>query len=101
MSDQSVEDLIASSGLSDRRVKPEDLEAEIVEEHYHVFGRTQLTVCCLVLKNGFTVTGESACADPANFRIEIGRRIARENAKAKIWPLLGFRLKDQLAKEGS
>ncbi len=47
--------------------------------------------------NGFTVTGESACASPQNFDPEIGRKIARQNAVQKIWPLLGFRLRDELA----
>ncbi|MDO8742047.1 MAG: Gp49 family protein [bacterium] len=56
-----------------------------------------LTFCVLVLANGFTVTGESACASPENFDAEIGRRIARENAVQKLWPLLGFELKSRLA----
>lgn len=57
-----------------------------------------LTFCVLVLRNGFTVTGESACASPENFNPEIGRKIARENAINKVWPLLGFRLRDELAR---
>lgn len=57
-----------------------------------------LTFCVLVLRNGFTVTGESACASPENFDADIGRRIARENAERKIWPLLGFRLRDELSR---
>ena len=56
-----------------------------------------LTFCVLVLKNGYTVTGESACASPENFNAEIGRKVARENAISKVWPLLGFRLRDRLA----
>ena len=55
-----------------------------------------LTFCVLVLHNGYTVTGESACASPENFNAEIGRRIARENAVAKVWPLLGFTLRQRL-----
>lgn len=55
-----------------------------------------LTFCVLVLRNGFTVTGESACASPENFNAEIGRKIARENAKQKIWPLMGYALKERL-----
>ena len=55
-----------------------------------------LTFYVLVLKNGFTVTGESACASPENFDAELGRKIARQNAVAKIWPLLGFSLKQKL-----
>ena len=56
-----------------------------------------LTFCVLVLKNGFTVTGESACASPQNFDAEIGRKIARENAVQKIWPLMGYELRSKLA----
>ena len=56
-----------------------------------------LTFCVLVLSNGFTVTGESACASPENFDAEVGRKIARQNAVNKVWPLLGFRLRDQLS----
>lgn len=56
-----------------------------------------LTFCVLVLKNGFTVTGESACASPENFDHDIGRRIASENAVNKMWPLMGYALKDRLA----
>lgn len=59
-----------------------------------------LTICVLVLRNGFTVIGESACASPANFNAEIGRKIARENAVQKVWPLLGFALKERLHAEG-
>ncbi|AVS68115.1 hypothetical protein C8245_22825 [Paracidovorax avenae] len=57
---------------------------------------SRLTFCVLILRNGFTVTGESACASPENFNAEIGRRIAKENAVAKVWQLLGFRLRDKL-----
>lgn len=57
-----------------------------------------LTFCVLVLRNGFTVTGESACASPENFDAEVGRKIARQNAVQKIWPLMGYELRSQLAK---
>jgi len=55
-----------------------------------------LTFCVLVLKNGFTVTGESACASPENFDAEIGQKIARQNAVDKIWSLMGYELRSQL-----
>lgn len=58
-----------------------------------------LTFCVLELKNGFTVTGESACASPENFDAEIGRKIARQNAVQKIWPLMGYELRSKLAKQ--
>ena len=55
-----------------------------------------LTFCVLILKNGFTVTGESACASPENFDAEIGKKIAYENARNKIWQLEGYLLKEKL-----
>ena len=56
-----------------------------------------LTFCVLVLNNGFTVTGESACASPENFDAEVGRKIARQNAIQKIWPLMGYELRSRIA----
>ena len=55
-----------------------------------------LTFCVITLKNGFTVTGESACASPENFDAELGRKIARQNAVNKIWPLEGYLLKNKI-----
>lgn len=116
--DSSVEQMIQDKGKIAPRVTPADLEAVIVSEWYFTAGdgchavQTNgspgepshydsaldlLTFCVLVLKNGFTVTGESACASPENFDAEIGRKIARENAKQKLWPLLGYELKSKLA----
>ena len=120
---QAIERAIVSAGANVApRVTPADIEAAIVSEHYFtaregVLGMLAadgvppgiyeqanaapqplglLTFCVLVLRNGFTVTGESACASPENFNSEIGRRIARENAVSKVWPLLGFLLKEKL-----
>ena len=72
------------------RIKP-DVDLTVVNDSLRL-----LTFCVLVLRNGFTVTGESACASPENFDAKIGRKIARQNAVAKIWPLLGFSLKQKL-----
>lgn len=92
----AIEAKIKEQGLTAKRVTPEMLDAEIMNEQFHVFEGSCLTICCLTLKNGFTVTGESACASPENFNAEIGQGIAKSNARDKIWPLLGFRLRDEL-----
>jgi hypothetical protein len=92
----AIEAEIKEKGLTAARITPADLDAEIVSEDYHVFQGSCLTVCCMTLRNGFTVTGESACASPENFNAEIGQKIARANAREKLWPLLGFRLRDRL-----
>ena len=58
-----------------------------------------LTFCVLVLRNGFTVTGESACASPENFDAELGRKIARQNAVSKMYSLMGYELRSKLANQ--
>jgi len=119
MNDQQIESEIQAKGLTAPRITPADIEANILSEHYFTaaagvegelrFGDPKdsdssvypeslklLTFCVLVLRNGFTVTGESACASPENFDAELGRMIAKEHAVNKIWPLLGFALKQRL-----
>ena len=72
------------------------IDAAIVSEQYHVFPNTTLTVCALTLRNGFIVVGESAAASPENFDQAIGRKIARENARNKIWAFEGYLLREKL-----
>ena len=118
MTDNQIEQEIQDKGLTAPRVTPADIEANIANEHYftaadgarmsphgnHPIHNLSagslglLTFCVLVLKNGFTVTGESACVSAENFSAQLGRDIARQNAVQKIWPLLGFALKEQLSK---
>ena len=97
MTEQAIEQAIQDKNLNAPRLTPASIDATIVSEAYHVFPGTTLTVCCLTLRNGFTVTGESASASPENFDAEIGRTIARQNAREKIWVLEGYLLKDKLA----
>jgi len=109
-SDDWIEIDIKRSGADKApRITPKDIEDNITSEYYFtaseaVYGEGVqvlplglLTFCVLVLKNGFTVTGESACASPENFNAEIGKKIARENAVNKIWPLMGYELRSKLA----
>ena len=124
MNDQQIEREIQEKGLTAPRITPQDIEANIVSEHYFTardgrrgaladgtyvgrerpqFGEADLaaldllTFCVLVLKNGFTVTGESACASPENFDAELGRKIARQNAVQKVWSLMGYELRTKLS----
>lgn len=96
MSEQAIENEIQAKGLNAPRLTPTHIDECIAGEQFHVFEGTTLTVCCLTLRNGFTVTGESAAASPENFDVEIGRKIARQNAREKIWALEGYLLKQQL-----
>lgn len=116
--DKNIEQEIQAKGKTAPRITQDDIEANIASEHYftaadgvrasahddfvaasadtpgHPLGL--LTFCVLVLNNGFTVTGESGCASPENFDAGIGRKIARQNAVTKIWPLMGYELKSKL-----
>jgi hypothetical protein len=126
-SHQAVTEQELKAKATGRRVTLEDVHASIVSEHYFTAGQGDakamedaafvngalngaqlrpvpaalelMTFCVLVLKNGFTVTGQSACADPANYNEEIGQRIAKSDAIGKIWPLLGFALREDIHRE--
>ena len=114
-SDPGIERQILTKGLTAPRVTPASLMENIHSAHFFTAAQGDqqaqedshdgsavpnslklLTFCVLILRNGFTVTGESACASPENFDADIGRQIALENAKQKIWPLMGYQLKEQL-----
>ena len=123
--DKAIETMILATDLTAPRITPADIEANIVSEYYFTawegaqlayWGDSDpenpklaegepdrngplslLTFCVLVLRNGFTVTGESACASPENFDAEIGKKIARTNAVNKVWPLMGYELRSKLA----
>lgn len=123
MNDNAIEQEIQAKGLTAPRITPADIEANIISEHFFtaedgalgylsateadpieaVIGLPKalrlLTFCVLVLRNGYTVTGESACASPENFDAELGRKIARANAINKVWPLMGYELKQRLSQE--
>lgn len=92
-----IENEIQAKGLNAPRLNPQMIDAAIASEQYHVFSGTTMTVCALTLRNGYIVTGESAAASPENFDKEIGRKIARENARNKIWALEGYLLREKLA----
>ena len=107
----------------DTRVKLADIEAAILSEVYltgnllaitasdvgevsgsydaneeHVLFHLQhLTICVVVMRNGFSVVGKAAPADPANFNPALGRKFAREDAIRQLWPLMGYALRDRLA----
>ena len=93
----AIEEEIQAKGLDAPRLTPALIDAAILAEQYHVFPDTTLTVCCLTLRNGYCVVGESAAASPENFDEEIGRKIARDNARNKIWALEGYLLRERLA----
>lgn len=97
MNEIELENEIQKKGLTAPRITPDHIESVIVGEDYHVFPGTTVTVCCLELKNGYNVLGESACASPENFDRDLGMKLARDNAKNKIWQLEGYALREKLS----
>ena len=97
MDEQEIETAIQQTEPVAQRLRPEDIDAVIVNEQYHLFEGTALTVCCLTLRNGFCVIGDSAPVSPANFNAEIGRQVARSEARNKIWQLEGYLLKQRMS----
>lgn len=97
------------------RITIEDIKSNIKTVHYFTAGQgakaadssitdvsptlNSLTICVIELINGFVVTGESACVDPANYDRLIGEKIAYEQALDKIWPLMGYELKTKLSSQ--
>lgn len=96
MDEREIEQEVQAKELTAPRISPDDLDAKIAGEMFYVFPGTTLTVCCLRLENGYTVTGESAAVSPENFDEEIGRKIARAEARDKIWQLEGYLLRERL-----
>jgi hypothetical protein len=61
----------------------------------------RLTICMLVLENGFVVMGKSAPASAANYREDLGQLFAYEDAIKQLWPLEGYLLREQLSVRGA
>lgn len=124
MNEQQIEQMIQDAGKTAPRITPGAIDDNIAEVYYfrasqavqaafydqsgcgqvepeklddkHEEALNLLTFCVIVLDNGYTVTGESACASPENFDAEVGRQAAYRNARNKIWPLMGYELKQRL-----
>lgn len=111
--EKQIEQEIQDKGLNAPRLTPNYIDSKIKATEYilprdvckrdngvEIFDAPlplqTLTFCILTLENGFTVTGESACASPENFDVEIGKKIAYQNAREKIWTLEGYLLKEKL-----
>ncbi len=98
MTEQEIEKVVQDLELSSPRLTPEDIDKTIVSDEYCVFNGN-VTVCCLTLKNGYAVIGDSACISPQNYDQALGRKIARDRAREKVWRLEGDRLRERIYTE--
>jgi hypothetical protein len=110
LDEAALEAEIQAKGKTAPRITPADIDAAIAAENWfnaaeaaEALGQPAtkamrcLTICVLTLKNGFTLVGENACASPGTYDAEIGRKLARDNARNQIWRLEGYRLRSMLA----
>lgn len=94
--EKSIEKEIQEKGLTAPRITPEHIDSKIKSETYTNLPDNRTVICQLTLENGYTVDGKSACVSKENFNQEIGNKIARENAREKVWELEGYLLKEKL-----
>lgn len=90
------------SNHNNNRVTPEQIKSLLdnSETQEAIFWEKELVVSHK-LSSGFTILGRAACVDPANFNIEIGRRIAREDVESQLWQLEGYLLQNKLFESGT
>ncbi len=112
-----LENQIEAASDDAPRVTPTDIEEKIQFEYFFVTEareqglhineadsyvpslapvKSLMTFCVLQLTNGFTVIGESSCVSPASHDADIGKKVARQNAITKVWPLMGYALQEKL-----
>lgn len=101
-----VTDEVAAAGADYPRVTLQNIEDKIAAEYTFLASNAVsgpaldplklLTICIIVMQNGFTVIGKSAPASPGNFDEEKGRTFAREDAIRQLWPLEGYALREKL-----
>jgi hypothetical protein len=93
LTNETLEAAIAAT-QGEKVTKPY-IESRIAKVDYLVLPGTTVTICSITLDNGYSVRGESACVDPANYRQDIGEKIAFDSAFDRLWPLFGFLLAEK------
>lgn len=56
-----------------------------------------MTLCMIMMRNGFMVFGKSSPISPQNFDQALGRKFAYEDAVRQLWPLFAFGHKQAVA----
>ena len=78
------------------KITPEHVNSCIEHSQFHRFKGTTTTICCITLKNGHTVVGQSAFADPEEFNSELGQQLAYNDARGKIYALEAYLLSETM-----
>lgn len=105
-------DALAAKGAKAPRVTLDSMKKRVAREYYFTAGDAiskagmpaggpkdpldVLTICVLVLDNGWTLLGKSAPASVENFDRDKGQQFAYEDALKQLWPLEGYLLRENL-----
>lgn len=79
--------------LSGIRVTPDEVNWLI--EHSDIIVKTLFDNCTMValrLPSGFVIVETSACVDPDNYDVEVGKAICMKKIRDRIWELEGYTL---------
>jgi hypothetical protein len=99
-SNELADQAAAAVQKTPNRVTLESLRAKIVNREFiHPTSIPHMTICVLMLENGFAVVGKSTPADAANFNPELGEKFALEDAERHIWPLEAYLLREKMMTE--
>ena len=79
------------------RVSLEGMKKQVASVEY-IYPKSipHMTICIIVLKNGYALQGMSAPADPENFNEQLGQEYAYEDAMKKLWPLEAYVMRDYI-----
>lgn len=84
------------------RVSLDSMEKKIVHAEYiHPDTIPHMTICVMMLTNGFALVGKSAPADPENFDEKLGMKFAYEDALRQMWPLEAYLLRERMSGQGN
>jgi hypothetical protein len=75
-----------------------DINNAIKYAEYWQVTNTTTTVCAMILQNNYVVIGKSACISMSDFDKTIGEQLAFNDARNKVWDLLGFLAKEKETK---
>lgn len=79
------------------RVSLDSIKAKIIKEEYtHPVMIPHMTICLLMVSNGFVVLGKSTPADVDNFNEALGKQFAYEDAVRQLWPLEAYLLREKM-----
>lgn len=83
-------------------IKVTQAEIDLLLNSADVQVRTEFGKCTVVtvrLRNGFILTESSACVDPANYDVELGKKLCFQHIENRLWELEGYALQKKTDEE--